>query len=252
VEVDYDSLEMLKAALEGQDAVICALGIGTDASVHKMLIDAAVAAKVKRFIPNEFGLDIMNPLVRQLPICENKLKITTHLEARALKSGMTYTYLINSVFLDWGLQHNFILDVSQSKPTIFGSGDETFGTTTMATAVKAVVRILQNYNETINRTVYIQEAVVSQNKLLAIAKRLRPGKVWEPVFVNLAEMKMEADSMVKKGAYDLSIWYSYLYIALFAAGYGGRMMQTDNALFGIKEMTEEEIEEVVRVNLPNL
>lgn len=240
---------MLTAALEGQDVVICALGIGTDASVHNQLIDAAVAAKVKRFIPSEFGLDSLNPLIRQLPVYENKLKVLNHLEERTLRSGMTYTYVINSVFLDWGLRNNFILDLSQCKPTIFGSGDEAFSTTTMATAAKAVVGVLEHYDETKNRAIYVQDAVVSQNMLLAIAKKYTPGKAWEPVHVDLAEMKADSDANINKGTYDLSTLYSYLFIALFAKGFGGRLERTDNKLFGIKEMTEDEIEEVVKAYL---
>jgi hypothetical protein len=66
IEVDYDSVGNLRTALGGQDTVICTLGIGTDASVQDHLIDAAVAAKIKRFIPDGFSLDTQNPLVRQL------------------------------------------------------------------------------------------------------------------------------------------------------------------------------------------
>ncbi|KAH8746157.1 hypothetical protein F5882DRAFT_342250 [Hyaloscypha sp. PMI_1271] len=250
VEVDYESVEMLTAALEGQDAVICALGMGTDASVHNQLIDAAVAAKVKRFIPSEFGLDFLNLLTRQLPVYENKLKVLNHLEERTLRSGMTYTYVINSVFLDWGLQNNFILDLSQHKPTIFGSGDEAFSTTTMATAAKAVVGVLEHYDETKNRAIYVQDAVVTQNKLLAIAKKYLPGKVWEPVHVDLAEIKAESDAKFEQGTYDISTLYSYLFVAIFQENYGGRLERTDNDLFGLQEMTEEEIEEVVKAYLP--
>jgi len=249
VEVDYNSLERLTVALKGQDAVICTFGMGTDASVHKQLIDAAIAANVKRFIPSEFSFDIMNRLVRQLPIFENKLKVICHLEERAWNSEMTYTYVINSAFLDWGFQHNFILDISQSKPTIFGSGDELFSTTTVSTAAKAVLGVLKNYEETKNRAVYIHDAVVSQNILLAIVKKYTPGKIWRPMHVNLGQLKDDSDSNLEKGTYDMSTLYSYLCVALFSNGYGGRLEQTDNELLGIKEMTQNEIEDVVKAHL---
>ncbi|KAH8655159.1 hypothetical protein BGZ60DRAFT_495855 [Tricladium varicosporioides] len=251
VEVNYESLEMLTAALEGQDVVICALGMGTDASVHNRLIDAAITAKVKRFIPSEFGLDSLNHLTRQLPVYENKLKILNHLEERALKSEITYSYVINSVFLDWGLQNNLILDMSQHKPTIFGSGDEAFSTTTMATAVKALVWILEHYDETKNRVIYVQDAVVTQNKLLAIAKKHSPGVIWEPVHVDLKKMKAESDAKFKQGACDMSTLYSFLLVAIFQEGYGGRLERTDNDILDIKEMTEVEIERMVKAYLPN-
>ena len=249
MEVDFDCAEMLTAALEGQDAVICALGIGTDAFVHNQLIDAAVAAKVKRFIPSEFSLNIINTHTRRLPIFENKLKVMKHLEESALRSGITYTYVINSIFLEWGLDNNLILDMSQYKPTIFGSGDEPFSTTRMDTAAKAVVGVLDHYAKTENRAVYIHDAVVTQNKLLAIAKKYTPGNVWKPVYVDLAAMKVESDAKIKEGDCETSTLYSYILIALLHEGYGGWLKQTDNHLFGIQEMTEEEVEEVVRAYL---
>jgi hypothetical protein len=249
VEVDYGSLEQLTVALEGQDAVICTFGMGTDASVHKQLIDAAVAAKVKRFIPSEFSFDVMNKLVRQLPVFENKLKVICHLEERTYDSEMTYTYVINSAFLDWGFQHNFILDLSQNKPTIFGSGDQLFSTTTVSTAAKAVLGVLKNYEKTKNRAVYIHDAVVSQNILLGIVKKHTPGKLWEPVHVDLRQLKVDSDSNLEKGTYDMSTLYSYLCVALFSSGYGGRLEKTDNDLLGIKEMTHSEIEDIVRAHL---
>jgi hypothetical protein len=249
VEVDYGSLERLILALKGQDAVICTFGMGTDASVHKQLIDAAVAAKVKRFIPSEFAFDIMNSLVRQLPIFENKLKVICHLEERARDSEMTYTYVINSAFLDWGFQHNFILDISQSKPTIFGSGDELFSTTTIRTAAKAVLGVLKNSDKTKNRAVYIHDAIVSQNILLAIVKKHTPGKIWRPMHVDLRQLKVDSDCNLEKGNYDMSTLYSYLCVALFSDGYGGRLEKTDNDLLGIKEMTQDEIEDIVKAHL---
>lgn len=250
IEVDYDSVGNLTAALGGQDAVICTLGIGTDASVQNHLIDAAVAAKVKRFIPDEFSFDTQNPLVRQLLVFRKKLDVENHLEERVRKSGLTYTYIINSALFDWGLQHNFILDMSQYKPTIYNSGEELFSTTTTTTVAKAVVGVLTHYDETKNRAVYVQDAVISQNKILAIAKKYMPDKTWELVYINLAEIKAESDAKVAKEIYDMPIFYSYLFVAVFEKGYGGRIGKTDNELFGIKEMTEEEIEKVVKAYLP--
>jgi hypothetical protein len=98
--------------------------------------------------------------------------------------------------------------------------------------------------------IYVHDAVISQNKILAIAKKYTPDKTWEPVYINLAEMKAESDAKVAKGIYDMPIFYSYLFVAIFEKGYGGRIGKTDNELFGIKEMTEGEIEKVVKAYLP--
>jgi putative NADH-flavin reductase len=53
-KVDTTSTAALTEPLKGQDAVVSTVGTAA-ASVQKTLIDAAVAAHVKRFIPSEFG-----------------------------------------------------------------------------------------------------------------------------------------------------------------------------------------------------
>lgn len=243
---------MLTAALQGQDAVVNTLGMGIDASLHNLIIDAAIAASVKRFIPSEFAFDIMNPLAAELPVFENKLKVMKHLVERTWMSKMTYTYVVNSIFLDWSLEHRLILDISNRKPTIFGSGNELFSTSMTTTAAQTVVGILKHYEETKNRAVYIQDAVISQNKLLAIAKKHMPGGDWEPQYVDLEEVKAESDEKFAGGSYGVYTLYSYLFVALFKQGYGGRLEKTDNELFGIREMSEEEVEEVVKKHLPKI
>lgn len=54
VRGNYEDSEFWKKAFTGQDAVILAIGSGTLQS-QKAIIDAAVAAGVKRIIPSEFG-----------------------------------------------------------------------------------------------------------------------------------------------------------------------------------------------------
>ena len=105
LEVDYGNLPALQHLLKGQDAVISALGDTADAvAAQEVLIHAALAAGVKRFIPSEFGSDTMNMRVRSMPFFANKLKHRDMLEkASANNASFTYSILITGPFLDWGL-----------------------------------------------------------------------------------------------------------------------------------------------------
>ena len=63
-EVDYKSIDFLKAALQGIDVVIstlAAVGLGDQLN----LVNAAFDAGVKRFIPSEFGSDTSKPQPHQ-------------------------------------------------------------------------------------------------------------------------------------------------------------------------------------------
>jgi len=53
-KVDTTSTDALTEAFKGQDAVVSTVGTAAG-STQKTIIDAAVAAHVKRFIPSKFG-----------------------------------------------------------------------------------------------------------------------------------------------------------------------------------------------------
>lgn len=250
IEVDYNSLESLTSAVKGQDVVICTLAyIGPE--IQKRLVEASVAAGVKRFLPGEFG-SVVNEATSKLPVFGSKVEVEQQLEAYARDSKITYTYLFNGPFLDWGLKMGFILNMAQYKPEIYDGGDNLFSTTTMETVGKAVSAIITHYEETKNRAVFIQDTLTSQHKLLAIAKKLTPGKTWETVPVDTVEMKAHSDANVGKGVFDLNTMYAYLYVANFGTekAYGAHFQKLDNELLGLKEKTEDEIEEIVKTYLP--
>ena len=95
-QVDYSDLESLKKALEGQDAVVSTITTA-GAEAQSKLIDAAIAAGTKRFIPSEFGCDLSNPKARALPAYKNKVQVEEDLEKKTQGTGTTYTFIFNNV-----------------------------------------------------------------------------------------------------------------------------------------------------------
>lgn len=108
IETDY-SPESLATALTGQDAIVCAIGpLGT--MIQPKLIDAAVAAKVKRFIPSDYGWDTpniaKNGMETQLPQLYMRLKpkatILEYLASKAVENpGFTWTAIGAGPLFDW-------------------------------------------------------------------------------------------------------------------------------------------------------
>lgn len=101
-KVDFNSLDALKAAFAGQDAVVSVVGtLGVGA--QKVAIDAAVAAGVKRFIPSEFGINTRK--VRDTPIGKilaGKIAIVDYLEETVKANpGFSWTGLSTGLFFDW-------------------------------------------------------------------------------------------------------------------------------------------------------
>ena len=245
VDVDFGSADAVKAALTGQDAVVSALSTGGEES-QKALVDGAVAAGVQRFIPSDFGSNLDNPNAQKLPVYGPKIEAQQYLEERAKGTGLTWTRVYNNAFLDWGLQHKFIADVS-GPTTIYNGGDLPFSTTTLASVGDGVVGVLSHPDETANRSVRIHNAAITQNQLMALARRAAPNKTFEIVNTTLDEVTAAADARLAKGLFDMQTFMPYLMRAVFDAQYGGNFTgKTDNELLGVKEFGEEELFQVVK------
>lgn len=74
IEVDYTSEESLTAALQGHDALISTLATEVISS-QDILIKAAIAARVHRIIPSEFGSDTFLEANKKLPVYFQKTAI---------------------------------------------------------------------------------------------------------------------------------------------------------------------------------
>ena len=119
---DLSSVDSVTTIFEGQDAVVSTVGV-TGLAEQNILVKAAVAANVKRFLPSDFGSDIANPKVGVLPVF--KFKTATHdalREAAAANPDFTYTLVCNNAFLDWGIEMDFLLNWRESKPKFYDGG----------------------------------------------------------------------------------------------------------------------------------
>ena len=103
ITADFDSSVSLNAALRGQDALLCCVpGGATKFAAQKLLIDAAIEARVKLFFASEFGGNIMSPHYRLFPteIVGDKVKVREYLEERAKMGEIAWTSLNGGPFFD--------------------------------------------------------------------------------------------------------------------------------------------------------
>lgn len=245
-KVDYEDDSSLKSALQGQDTVISTLG--TAAAAHqKKLVDAAISAGVKRFIPSEFGCDLGNPAARPLPVYAQKVEIEKYLQTKCEGTGMSYTFIFNNAFMDWGLRA-FIMNIKEKKITLFDGGDVTFTATPLSFIAKGTAAVLQHPKETANRAVRLHGAAVTQRQMLGYAQAAKGEDSWQVSEASTTELEKKAYENLKSDPGNVMGWVlGFLFRAAFSADCGADFSRNnDNALLGLKEMSEKEVEEVVR------
>lgn len=245
MKVDISSVSDLTSALTGQDAVVSTVG-SMGVLSQTTVIDAAVAAGVKRFLPSEFGCDLDDAPTSKLPVFGYKIEILKHIKEQAAKHPeFTYTFIRNNAFLDWGLDHDFLFQPKSANPRIFDGGDRPFAVTSLPTVGQSVLGVLSKPAETKNRVVFIQDMITTQNRMLAIAKGLAPERKWEPKHETLDAVHKAADEQLAKG--NMGAIMEYLYLACMGEGYHCVYEQNDNELLGIKgDKTDKDIEAIMK------
>jgi uncharacterized protein YbjT (DUF2867 family) len=100
--VDFSSHESLVDALRGQDAVVSTIALEATGG-QESLIDAAIAAKVSRFIPSEYGVNLhVSRNLRMGRILASKIKTADYLAELAREhKWFSWTGLATNWFFDW-------------------------------------------------------------------------------------------------------------------------------------------------------
>ncbi|GCB20458.1 isoflavone reductase [Aspergillus awamori] len=248
-EVDFNSVESLTSALKGVDAVVSTVG-GAAVDNQTVLIDAAIAAGVKRFIPSEFGNVTTNPKVEKFPVYSSVFKIRNYLQEKAAAGQLSWTVLACGAFLDLVLNTPTLLDFQNHTVTILDEGDNRISSTSLPAVGRAIAAILQNFDATENRVMHVSEAILTQNQLIGFAKEIRPDIEWS-ISKEQSSLLLQ-ESLEEFGAGDFSVpTFMKLLKGTALAGdtYGAAFDVTDNELLGIKELAPADLKKLIAEKL---
>jgi len=242
--VDYTNIDSLAAALHGQDALVSAVAMAAVPS-QRLLIDAAAKAGVKRIIPSEFGCDLKNTNSRKLPVFAGKVDIERYLDELAIKGETSYTLVYCGPFLDLGLRQGIFLNFEERKAHIYDGGDQLISTSRLATAGKAVRRILTHPRETADRAVWVKDIDISQNQLLKLAQSLTPSEDWQVTNVSTAALEKESMEQIKRKEVGEKTMQGLLLRGIFASECGNQFKHVHNGVLGITGISGPDLEELV-------
>ena len=252
LEVDFTSVESLTAALKGVDGLVSAVASSVIES-QTVLIDAAVAAGVKRFIPSEYGSVTTDPKLETLPIYASMFNIRRYLQEKAKTEKLTWSVLACGAFTEFMFKSPFVLDLVNHKVKLFDEGDNRMSTTSLPNVGRAIAGIFNNAKATENRIVRVSEIIITQNGLLKIVEELRPDIKWEKSKVPASAVLKEGLDGLKGGDFTFPVIMKVLMgTALAGELYGSAYDETDNKLLGIKELTDEDLKKVVAEELARI
>lgn len=246
-KVDYSNAESLQTALQGQDAVVAAVGY-TGFQQQEALFDAAIAVGVKRLIPSEYGGDPENSAVRALPVFGDKVRIEKHVKAKTQGTKTSYTLVCNNEFFDWDLDHGFSVDIKGKKMEIFDGGDVVHTATPMDFVAKGIVGVLQHPEETKDRVVRLHGASMTQNKLLEMVQRYAGKEGWQTPHSSTVDREKQGYELLQKDPSNIMPWaIAFLQASVWGERFGNNLSKNnDNELLGLKELSDAEMEEIVK------
>ncbi|KAI1498996.1 hypothetical protein F5X99DRAFT_296986 [Biscogniauxia marginata] len=235
-KVNYESVESLKPALEGQDAVVSTIASAAIGG-QSPIVDAAVAAKVKRFIPSEFGINTR--ILGSAPIkkiLQGKIETLDYIDAKSKENpGFTWTGISTGLFFDWGLRRGALgFDKTARTAVISDSGNEPVQASNVAFVGKAVASVLSNPDKTANQYLSVASFNPSQNEILDILQK-ETGESWKVTHVNTADHEKVGLEKLAKG--DFSAFVDLLRARVFRDGAGLAVKGPNSAdsLLGLEE-----------------
>ncbi|EHK19419.1 uncharacterized protein TRIVIDRAFT_46658 [Trichoderma virens Gv29-8] len=244
-EVDFTSTNSLTSALQNQDAVVSTVGIA-GLEGQKILIDAAIAAGVQRFIPSDFGVCTTSPKVLGFPFYSTLATVRQYLADKAATSTLSYTVVAPGSFLEYLLMAPSVVDFKNHSVALIDDGNNRFSTTTLANVGTAIAGIFNNPEKTRNRVVYVSEAILTQRQVLDIAKEIKSKITWTISNIKSSDVLREGLDAVASGDNSLqAVGKILLGTAFGGEEYGSAYDSNDNILVGIEAISQQKLKDLI-------
>jgi hypothetical protein len=163
----------LKSAFTGQDLIISTTA-GGDSDQQIGIIDSAIAAGVRRFMPHEFGHDTLNKVIAtRIVKSAGRAKVLQHLQKVSIDTAdFEWVGVATGYTLDTGLiSGNLGFDLEWHSATIHGIGTEIFAASSLQRVGQAVARVIAHWEAVRNQYIYAAGVLTSANEILRSAEK---------------------------------------------------------------------------------
>lgn len=175
---------------------------GGDNELQTRIIDAVLAAGVKRFIPHEFGHDTLNKGIQnRIPKYAGRAKVLKHLESKA-NHEFDYIGIATGYTLDSNLISGTMgFDMQWHSATIHGIGTEPFAASSLERIGHVVVSVIQHWDIIKSDYIYAAGVVTSANEVLRCAEQAT-GQEWTVGNHDVEDSVREGESRIERGFPD--------------------------------------------------
>lgn len=177
-ETDLNDVPALRTALEGTTTLVSALNGLSDTilGAQRNLLDAAVQANVRRFIPSDFALDF----TKTTPGTNRNLDLRRDFHGVLEKSGMKeWTSVLNGPFMELLGGEAPLINDRFRRVLYWGSADQELDFTTYGDTAAYTAAVAADERET-PKILRIAGDVLSVRELGVVAGRVNGGKDGSP------------------------------------------------------------------------
>ncbi|KAI3398387.1 hypothetical protein diail_9479 [Diaporthe ilicicola] len=240
-EADLSDVAALTESLQGATCVVSALN-GLQDTMHGTqgaLLDAAVAARVPRFIPSDFSLDF----TKTRPGSNRNLDLRREFHSRLDGSGIQWTSVLNGGFMDLLAGGAPLVNDSLRRVLYWGSDAQPLNFTTVADTGAYTAAVAADPNPT-PRFLRIAGDTFSAKELAEIVSRVR-GASYSTLWVGSVGFLEGASGFMRRfsiggGEQDVfPAWQGMQYMVDMFSG-EGRLDPLDNARYPELKWTKAE------------
>jgi hypothetical protein len=180
---------------------------GGDFEMQVALIDAMVAAGVKRFIPHEFGQDTLNEGIQErIPKYAARANVLEHLENNVSKSSdFDWKGIATGYTLDSGIMSGDLgFDMKWHSATVPGAGTEPFAASSLERVGQVVRSVIQRWDQIDSHYIYAAGAVTTANEVIRYAEQVTRQQ-WTVGNHNVEDSVREGESRIERGFPDAGL-----------------------------------------------
>ncbi|KAK9423300.1 putative NmrA-like family protein [Seiridium unicorne] len=242
--------EELVEAFQGQDVVLNFMTTLSVSGQYRM-IDAAISAGVRRYVPSEYGLNNMRPDAQALSqVFHDKGKVQEYLRAKAADGAIEWMSISSGMWLKWSMKHGFLgMHAPERRFVFWDDGEGLFSCTTEENTALGLIEALKKPAETKNTNIFLSDFAVSQKQLLKVIERVH-GVTYTTETIDSHALIEEKTEAGRNGDYLAN---SALIETGFVTGRYGGYLEKEGEIWNEKlGLPKKSLDEVIKAALKSL